>query len=83
MLEPTLKHLHAIELPTPFPVGPITVYLGDAPGEPLTLIDTGPHTSQTREALEQGLASLGYKLRDLARIIITHASIQNSGWSRI
>ena len=50
----TWQHLHTIELPTPYPVGPITVYLCDAPGEPVTLVDTGPHTGKTQAALEAG-----------------------------
>jgi glyoxylase-like metal-dependent hydrolase (beta-lactamase superfamily II) len=74
-----LTYLHAIELPTPFPVGPVTVYLADAPGEPLTLVDTGPRTEETRAALEAGLASLGYRPADLARIIITHAHVDHFG----
>jgi hypothetical protein len=31
---------HRLPLPTPFPVGPINVYLAE--GDPLTLVDTGP-----------------------------------------
>jgi len=77
--ETSLEYLHAIELPTPFPVGPITVYLGDAPGEPLTLIDTGPRTSRTLAALEQGLAVLGYAPSDLELIVVTHAHADHFG----
>jgi glyoxylase-like metal-dependent hydrolase (beta-lactamase superfamily II) len=75
----TLEHLHAIQLPTPFPVGPITVYLADAPHEPLTLIDTGPHTAETRRALGAALAARGYRLGDLERIIVTHAHLDHFG----
>jgi len=75
----TLQHLHAIELPTPYPVGPVTVYLCDAPGEPVTLIDTGPHTSETQAALEAGLAHLGYRSSDLERIVISHAHADHFG----
>lgn len=75
----SLEHLHAIELPTPFPVGPVTVYLAGAPGEPLTLIDTGPRTADTRAALDAGLARLGYRLPDLGRILITHAHADHFG----
>jgi glyoxylase-like metal-dependent hydrolase (beta-lactamase superfamily II) len=75
----SLEHLHAIELPTPFPVGPITVYLAAAPGEPLTLIDTGPLTRETRAALEAGLSGLGYTMADLERIVATHAHVDHFG----
>lgn len=74
-----LKHLHAIELPTPFPVGPVVVYLSDAPGEPLTLVDTGPRTSDCRSALEAHLATLGHKVADLKRIVVTHAHADHYG----
>jgi glyoxylase-like metal-dependent hydrolase (beta-lactamase superfamily II) len=82
-LEPTLPHLHAIELPTPFPVGPVTVYLAEAPagapGEPLTLIDTGPLTPEAQGALESGLHRLGYSVTELDRVLITHAHADHFG----
>jgi glyoxylase-like metal-dependent hydrolase (beta-lactamase superfamily II) len=74
-----LEHLHAIELPTPFPVGPVTVYLADAPGEPLTLLDTGPRTEDTRRALDAGLERVGYSVSDLERITISHAHADHFG----
>jgi glyoxylase-like metal-dependent hydrolase (beta-lactamase superfamily II) len=74
-----LKHLHAIELPTPFPVGPVVVYLADAPGEPLTLIDTGPRTADARTALETHLDTLGHKVADLKRILVSHAHADHYG----
>ena len=74
-----LKHLHAIELPTPFPVGPVVVYLADAPGEPLTLIDTGPRTADAHTALEAHLDTLGHKVADLKRILVTHAHADHYG----
>ncbi len=78
-IDTSLDHLHAIELPTPFAVGPITVYVADAPGEPLTLIDTGPRTEKAQLALEAGLARLGYAPDDLDRILITHAHVDHFG----
>jgi glyoxylase-like metal-dependent hydrolase (beta-lactamase superfamily II) len=82
-LDTKLENLHAIELPTPFPVGPITVYLAepppDAPGEPLTLIDTGPLTAEALDALETDLARLGHSPADLGRIVITHAHADHFG----
>jgi len=78
-LDTSLEHLQAIELPTPFPVGPITAYLADAPGELLTLVDTGPRTPETRAALDAGLARLGYVVADLARIVVTHAHVDHFG----
>jgi glyoxylase-like metal-dependent hydrolase (beta-lactamase superfamily II) len=74
-----LHDLHAIELPTPFPVGPITVYLAAAPGEPVTLIDTGPYTVESRAALEAGLGAWGHAVADLERIVVTHAHADHFG----
>jgi glyoxylase-like metal-dependent hydrolase (beta-lactamase superfamily II) len=71
--------LHPIELPTPLPVGPITVYVAAAPGEPLTLIDTGPHTQEARAALQASLNALGYTITDLGRIVISHAHVDHFG----
>jgi glyoxylase-like metal-dependent hydrolase (beta-lactamase superfamily II) len=75
----SLSHLHPIVLPTPFPVGPVTFYVGDAPGEPLTLVDTGPHSSRTRAALDAGLAALGHAVAGLDRIVVTHAHADHFG----
>jgi glyoxylase-like metal-dependent hydrolase (beta-lactamase superfamily II) len=75
----TWQHLHAIELPTPYPVGPVTVYLCDAPSEPVTLIDTGPNTNEAQAALKTGLANLGYGFSDLERIVISHAHADHFG----
>lgn len=79
ILETPLPHLHAIELPTPFPVGSVLAYLAHGPGEPLTLIDTGPRTRETWKALESSLAQLGYTTLDLGRILITHTHEDHFG----
>jgi len=79
MPDTPLEHLHAIELPTPFAVGPVTVYLADAPGEPLTLLDTGPIHPATWSALQAGLASLGYTPSRLERIVLSHAHVDHVG----
>lgn len=69
--------VHQITLPTPFPVGPVHVYLLE--GEPLTLLDTGPRTPEALQALDAGLAERGYKIGDLKRIVISHAHADHSG----
>lgn len=74
---PSLPHIHQITLPTPFPIGPVHTYLVD--GDPLTLIDTGPHTVEAQQALEQGLAAYGVAFGDIQRIIITHAHADHYG----
>ena len=79
ILDTPFKHLHAIELPTPFAVGPVIVYLADEPDEALTLIDTGPLYPETLAALETDLGALGYAPADLERILITHAHVDHFG----
>lgn len=69
--------LHLIALPTPFPVGPVNVYL--LTGEPLTLIDTGPKYPAARAALESGLAALGYRVEDLRCLVLTHHHADHVG----
>ncbi len=69
--------LHCIPLPTPFPIGPVNVYV--AWGEQLTLIDTGPNDDAARAALESGLRALGGRLADLQQIILTHHHVDHMG----
>lgn len=64
-------------IPTPFPVGPINIYL--AMDEPLTLIDTGPKTPEALSALQAQLRALGHKLADIRRIILTHTHEDHCG----
>jgi len=69
--------IHRLSLPTPFPVGPVNVYLIE--GDTLTLIDTGPKADVSRQALETGLAALGHRIEDLQRVIITHHHVDHFG----
>ncbi len=72
-----LPELHVLPLPTPFPVGPVNVFLAE--GEPLTLIDAGPKYEPSRRALEAGLARHGYRIEDLQQIILTHHHVDHLG----
>src|ERR1700691_3494430 len=56
-----------IELPTPWPVGPVHAYLID--DEPLTLFDSGPLYDPAFAALDAGLAARGHRVEDLERIV--------------
>ncbi len=70
-------HLHRLELPTPFPVGPVNVYL--LTGDPLTLVDAGPKTAEAQAALERGVAAAGVRLEDIRRVLLTHGHIDHVG----
>lgn len=67
---PSLPKLHQIVLPTPWEVGPVQIYVVE--GEPLTLIDTGVKTPQSRAALEGAIDALGHGLDEVRRIVLTH-----------
>lgn len=69
--------LHRIEIPTPFPVGPVNAYL--LTGDPLTLVDAGPKTTEAQAAIEAGVAAAGYRLEEIRRIILTHGHTDHFG----
>jgi glyoxylase-like metal-dependent hydrolase (beta-lactamase superfamily II) len=66
-----------IEIPTPFPVGNVNSYLIE--GSPLTLIDTGPKTSKSLAAIQQGLQNISYDLSEIEQILLTHGHIDHVG----
>lgn len=66
-----------LTLPTPFLVGPVNAYL--ILDDPITLIDTGPHTYDTKLALIEQLGKIGLKLNDIKQILITHAHPDHFG----
>lgn len=69
--------VRTITLPTPFPVGPVNVYL--VKRDPVTLIDTGPQTDEAWEALTAGLARAGLKVADIRRVLLTHGHQDHFG----
>jgi len=73
--------IHAMPLPTPFPVGDINAWLID--DEPLTLVDTGPSTAEALVAVERGLAAHGRRIEDLERILLTHEHADHVGLTAI
>lgn len=66
-----------IELPTPFDVGPVNVYLFTEP-EPV-LVDTGVDSDESWAVLQAGLAVHGLAVADLQRVVITHAHVDHFG----
>ncbi|MCQ6273786.1 MBL fold metallo-hydrolase [Bacillus sp. V3B] len=64
-------------LPTPFPVGNVNVYL--IKGDCLTLVDTGPNTDESWEALNSQLKELKLEPRDIEQVILTHHHPDHSG----
>ncbi|CAG0956417.1 MAG: MBL fold metallo-hydrolase [Anaerolinea sp.] len=69
--------LYQIALPTPYAVGNVNVFLAE--GDPLTLIDCGVQSDASYEALSSALNSLGYQIKDIRRLIITHHHADHMG----
>jgi glyoxylase-like metal-dependent hydrolase (beta-lactamase superfamily II) len=73
-------HIVPISVPTPFYVGPVNCYL--IAEDPLTLIDTGPKTKEAFEALREGLRGARVHVRDIRRIVLTHAHEDHYGLAK-
>jgi glyoxylase-like metal-dependent hydrolase (beta-lactamase superfamily II) len=69
--------IEKLVIPTPFPVGPINIYL--VIDDPITLVDTGPKTDEAVVALRDQLRKLGFKTEDIKRIILTHTHEDHCG----
>ena len=69
--------IEKLVIPTPFPVGPINIYL--VVDDPITLVDAGPKTDQAAAALREQLGKLGFKTEDVKRIILTHTHEDHCG----
>jgi glyoxylase-like metal-dependent hydrolase (beta-lactamase superfamily II) len=48
-------------------------------GDPLTLVDPGPHWPQTLAALEAGLAGEGLRVEDIELLVLTHQHEDHAG----
>ena len=66
-----------LELPTPFKVGPVNVYL--LKGDCLTLVDAGPLTDEAWQTLVEGLRAISVRLEDIEQIVLTHHHVDHCG----
>ncbi|MBO0862329.1 MAG: MBL fold metallo-hydrolase [Chloracidobacterium sp.] len=69
--------IEKLVIPTPFPVGPINIYL--VVDDPITLVDTGPKTDKAAAALREQLRKLGFKTDEVRRIVLTHTHEDHCG----
>ena len=69
--------IHCIPLPTPFAVGRVNCYLIE--DEPLTLVDAGPNSGTSLDALERGIRERGHAVEDLGLVVVTHQHIDHIG----
>ena len=73
--------LKKLIIPTPFPVGPINIYL--VAEDPITLIDTGPKTDEAIAVLIFQIKQLGFRVEDIQRIILTHTHEDHCGLANL
>jgi glyoxylase-like metal-dependent hydrolase (beta-lactamase superfamily II) len=66
-----------IPVPTPFPVGPVNVYL--IPGKPVTLIEAGPLTDEAWRTLGEAVEERGHRLDQVEQVVITHPHQDHCG----
>ena len=72
-LHQTTDGVHRIELPVPLPgIASINSYVIESASGPI-LVDPGWATSETESILTRNLRYLGYRLDDVAIILITHS----------
>lgn len=71
------KGIYHIEVPTPFSVGPVNIYILE--GDGLTLVDAGPLTREAWDVLSQGVEQIGYKISDIQQIVLTHHHVDHCG----
>ncbi len=69
--------IHRLAIPTPFLVGRVNCYLIE--DEPLTLVDTGPNSGKSLDALERALAAHGHAIEDIELLILTHQHMDHLG----
>ena len=72
-LDPSVS---AIRLPLPH-IGSVNAWL--LRGDPLTLVDTGPNSDATLEALDGGLREAGIRLEDIELVLATHHHLDHVG----
>lgn len=66
-----------LEIPTPFPVGSINLYV--LFGEKITLVDTGPKTEHAWKSLIYQLNKNGLRIKDIDQVVLTHHHVDHCG----
>ncbi|MGN7469697.1 MBL fold metallo-hydrolase [Brevibacillus sp. SAFN-007a] len=74
---PVTPDISCLEIPTPFNVGAVNVYL--VKGEKLTLVDVGPKTEEAWQALTDGLQVAGVRVEEIEQIVLTHHHVDHCG----
>jgi glyoxylase-like metal-dependent hydrolase (beta-lactamase superfamily II) len=77
----TAAGVHRLAIPTPFAVGRVNVYLIE--DSPLTLLDTGPNSGTSLDALERALAELDHRLADIELVVLSHQHVDHIGLAEV
>lgn len=72
-----IKGIQLLTIPTPFPVGPVNVYLVE--GDVLTLVDTGPKWDEAWSVFKHQLKEAGYAPADIEHVVLTHHHVDHVG----
>jgi glyoxylase-like metal-dependent hydrolase (beta-lactamase superfamily II) len=80
MIHQILDKIYKIELSIPIPLKTINIYFID--DAPKTLVDAGIKTETSFETLKKGLETIGYHLKSIERILITHGHIDHYGQAK-
>lgn len=75
--ETRVEGVRRVDLPTPFPVGPVACYV--LVDHPVTVIDPGMVYLDTPALLTEALASVGRELSEIEQIVVTHAHPDHFG----
>lgn len=76
--------IHRIPVPIPFPQagGPVNAYAVEDEGGGLVLVDAGYGSEEATRALEEGFRSMGRRLDEVGRIVVTHGHVDHYGGVR-
>jgi glyoxylase-like metal-dependent hydrolase (beta-lactamase superfamily II) len=66
-----------IEVPTGLPIGPVNAYV--LTREPVTVVDPGPDTPGSWDALKAGLSAAGVGRFEVRQILLTHGHVDHFG----
>ncbi|WP_213423017.1 MBL fold metallo-hydrolase [Bhargavaea massiliensis] len=69
--------IHKITMPTPFAVGDVNAWL--LKGDALTLFDAGTNTTESEQAMLNGLKEAGCRPEDVEQVILTHHHPDHAG----
>ncbi|THE66834.1 MBL fold metallo-hydrolase [Salinadaptatus halalkaliphilus] len=72
-----MDQLTRTRIPTPFSVGSVNCY--QLTGNGVTVVDPGPATDEAYEVVADSLATDGYEIAEIDRILITHPHMDHFG----